>query len=359
MLALLLGLTAVAGAQVARWDCAVPGAIGSWLGESGGERLAWVVLAAPARTGVPALDRVARAAVLRAYVCAPDLTDVQVSVYPTGTREYLQTLFAADPLMTLSVPRARLRAWLALPLGGWGGYDRVWYARTAVPIPEVPSLPNARGADWPPLAELAAITLGGARAGVLVRGAPWSNRAALTFDDGPHPLFTPLLLAALRRAGVRATFFVIGRNARAYPYLVRDALAQGVEIENHSYAHRRPRGLSAPDQWADLMRGQTLLTRLTGRRPRYFRPPGGGVTPTLLAQARSARVTLALWSDDPADYQTHGAAQLMKRLTRHLTRGAVLLLHDNASGALGAVWPLAREARARGLTLVPLSELQR
>ena len=356
-LTLLLALTGLAGAQVARWDCAAPGALGAWLGSDGAVQVGWVALAAEPGAAQATLDRRARASIERAYRCVPELQDAEVSVYPIGTPGRMSALFAAEPLMTLSVPRARRSGWAHLPVGHWAGYDRVWYAGKLPPEP--PPIPQVTHAAWPLWAQLTGLTLGGVRGEVLRRGAPWAGAVALTVDDGPHPIYTPLLLAALRREGLGASFFFIGRGARAYPYLVRDAVRQGVEIENHSYLHLRPEGLSAAEQWAELMRAQQLLTRLSGRAPRYFRPPGGRLTPTLLAQARQAGITLALWTDDPADYATRGPGQLRNRLERHLTRGAVLLLHDNAEGTLGALGPLARELRTRGLRAVPLSELLR
>ncbi|MFC6659506.1 polysaccharide deacetylase family protein [Deinococcus multiflagellatus] len=125
-----------------------------------------------------------------------------------------------------------------------------------------------------------ALVAGGVHGGLLYRGRrDASNVAALTFDDAPHPLYEPLLLDLLRRSGMHATFFVIGRNAQAYPYFVRDMVAQGHEVGNHTYHHVRLPPLSPGAARDELQWANTLLSSLTGRPVRYFRPPGATTRP--------------------------------------------------------------------------------
>lgn len=331
-------------ASVKPFPCPLPEVRSAWLGVNGPDAVAWLVVEARPGTPHPTLAARARAQVEAAIRCRPDLLEVDLTAVPPGVGTQQGQVFSSEAVMTLSAPRGRLRP------------ERVWFADSAPPLPDPGPVP-AGSLDWPLWSRLAAESLGGRRSGVIERGAPWSGRVALTLDDGPHPLYTPLLLAALRREGLPATFFLIGRQARAYPYFVHDMQAQGIEIGNHGYAHLRPGQISPAAQWRDLMTGQQVLAALTGRPPRFFRPPGGGLTPALLAQAQAAQVTLALWSDDPADYALNDPTRLRARLLRHLTRGGIVLLHDNAPLALDALPFLADAARERGLRVVTLGEL--
>src|SRR5579872_4061236 len=119
-------------------------------------------------------------------------------------------------------------------------------------------------------------------ADAVVRGPRDARGVALTFDDGPHPRWTRAVLDALSARGVRgATFFVVARKAEQHPDVVREILERGHSVEIHSYAHDRLfalRGVRRVRE--DLERATASIERLTGRRPRLFRPPIGHTNPT-------------------------------------------------------------------------------
>lgn len=191
----------------------------------------------------------------------------------------------------------------------------------------------------------------------VTRGPTDKKLIALTFDDAPHPLTTPLLLKALAQTGTRATFFLVGENVKRYPDLAARIVAGGHEIGNHSYSHPRLQFLSPAAAKEELDRADAILRRLTGRPPRFFRPPGGGFSTGVLALAAQHHYTLALWSNNPGDYLIPTADGIVTRVLRKLRPGEVVLLHDAGPQTAEALTRIIPEARSRRYQFVTLSEL--
>ena len=186
------------------------------------------------------------------------------------------------------------------------------------------------------------------------RGDPGTRAVAFTFDDGPHPVSTRRVLAALRDAGATATFFVIGRKAEAHPDLVREIVAAGHTLGVHGYEHDWLYALKPPrDVEGDIRRAQDVVERACGVRPRWFRPPIGQVSPPTAEGARRAGVEIVGWSVRAFDGVSGMApAGVARRVARGLRAGAIILLHDAAeaddfhpasAGALPALLAAARE----------------
>ena len=172
---------------------------------------------------------------------------------------------------------------------------------------------------------------------VICRGAPGSRGIALTFDDGPFPASTPILLELLARYRLPATFFVVGERAAAHPDLIAAILAQGHAIGNHSWRHDnllmlRTCGALA----ADLRQTQTILARM-GIRPLLFRPPIGIIGPRLPPVLASLDLRAMTFSCRVFDRGNRQVRNLAARVLRQLQPGDILLLHDN---------PPANEERA-------------
>ncbi len=115
---------------------------------------------------------------------------------------------------------------------------------------------------------------GGLRLGVRKRG-PARAMVALTFDDGPDPVHTPRILDALAASGVRAAFFMVGRQVEAVPAVARAVASAGHDLGNHTYSHRHLWLLSPAASVAEVDRGAWAVAEATGLAPRYFRPPWG------------------------------------------------------------------------------------
>jgi peptidoglycan/xylan/chitin deacetylase (PgdA/CDA1 family) len=156
-----------------------------------------------------------------------------------------------------------------------------------------------------------------------------AHGVALTFDDGPHPVGTPAVLALLARAGARATFFVIGEQVRRRPELAAEIVAAGHVIAVHGDRHRNQLRLSDAAVRDDLARGTAAIEDATGVQPRWHRPPFGVYSPAGLRAAREAKLEPLLWSRWGKDWRKFTTpARIASRATRDLHAGDVILLHD-------------------------------
>ena len=181
---------------------------------------------------------------------------------------------------------------------------------------------------------------------------------ALTFDDGPHPLHTPRLLASLAAHRVRATFFVIGENAQAHPGILKRAVAEGHEIGNHSWSH--PNFTVTPDETVhtELRRTACLIQSTTGIAPRLVRPPFGESTRSQRQWVRETlQNELVRWSVDPRDWMQPGGAAIRQRVVEGACSGSIILLHDVQPQTVEAVPAIIGELLARGFQFVTASEL--
>ncbi len=164
------------------------------------------------------------------------------------------------------------------------------------------------------------------------RGADDARGVALTFDDGPCPVHTPQVLDLLDRAGVKATFFVIGHKAEAHPNIVRDIVARGHVLGSHSYAHSRAFSLlSKAAVQADIERSLVTLEKITGSRPALFRPPIGHTNPRIAKVVDELDLTVVGWSVRALDGVASATAdRVARRVVPQLEDGAIVLLHDAA-----------------------------
>lgn len=152
---------------------------------------------------------------------------------------------------------------------------------------------------------------------------------SLTFDDGPNPRATPLILDVLARERVRATFFVLGRHADRWPELVRRAVDEGHQIGNHGYWHRKLHRHGPAYVRDDLTRGTEAVCRASGLPGlRYFRAPHGFRNPWVTPIARSLGQRTVGWSLGVWDSARPGAGEIARRAIDGLRAGSILLLHD-------------------------------
>jgi peptidoglycan/xylan/chitin deacetylase (PgdA/CDA1 family) len=195
------------------------------------------------------------------------------------------------------------------------------------------------------------------------RGRP--DHVALTFDDGPDPLSTPLFLRLLDERRVHATFFLLGNQAVRAPGLVREIAAAGHEIAVHGWLHR-PLVLRGPRATRDdLARARDTIGDLTGRTPRLFRPPYGVMSTAAHLAARRLDLTPVLWTAWGEDWRARATPESVHRtVTADLRGGGTVLLHDSdctsAPGSwratLGAVPRILDTCALRGLSVGPLRD---
>ena len=191
----------------------------------------------------------------------------------------------------------------------------------------------------------------------LVRGDPYSKEIALTFDDGPHPDFTPKLLEVLRKQHVPATFFVVGKMVDKHPELVQQEVADGHEVANHTYNHYRLIGLDRRTVEDELTQGSEAIRRAIGQPSRLFRPPGGEYDRAVTDVARRLHLIMVLWTDDPGDYLLTSPDLVTTRLDSELSDGGIILLHDGIPATLEALPKIIEKWKRRGYKFVTCSQM--
>jgi len=196
---------------------------------------------------------------------------------------------------------------------------------------------------------------------------PAGNRVALTFDDGPDPKWTPRIEAVLRRERVPAAFFVVGSQAAQQPDVIRMLQRDGQEIGNHTATHA---DLTATEGWqrrAQVGLTDAVVVGLTGRYPRFLRPPysatSDAITPQqekALARLAGRRYILALADYDSKDWQRRGVERTVDNATPPGRRGGIIMFHDGGGDraqTVRAVEELIPRLRARGFRFVSLGAL--
>lgn len=161
------------------------------------------------------------------------------------------------------------------------------------------------------------------------RTLPGAAGVALTFDDGPHPEGTPAVLELLDRAGVRATFFLVGEQVERRPELAAEIAARGHLIGLHCYRHRAQPTMSAAAIENDLDEGATAIEQAANVRPAWHRPPYGLYSPAGLTAVRERSLKALLWSRWGKDWRRFTTPnRIAARVTNSLQPGDVILLHD-------------------------------
>jgi peptidoglycan-N-acetylglucosamine deacetylase len=174
------------------------------------------------------------------------------------------------------------------------------------------------------------------------------GEVALTFDDGPDPQVTPRVLDLLDAAGARASFFCIGKAARAHPALVREIVRRGHSVENHTETHPlafATHGMARMRR--EIATAQESLAQLAGRAPRFFRAPAGIRSPLLTPAMAGLPLVYLSWTRRALDGTRGDAERGLARLTHGLAAGDILLMHDGRCARSGEGRPVVLEMLPR------------
>ncbi len=196
--------------------------------------------------------------------------------------------------------------------------------------------------------------------GVFYNNPTKAKQVALTFDDGPHPRYTPKILSLLKEYNITATFFIIGINAENYPEALKQIASSGCEIANHTFTHNNIRNMGEGEIEKEILRCEQTVYNITGIKTVLFRPPEGAC----VLQAKNAVHTLdynmILWSLDTMDWAHTPSNIIANEIISNIKDGDIILMHDYVSSpnttidALKIIVPCLLKA---GYDFVTVSEL--
>lgn len=185
-------------------------------------------------------------------------------------------------------------------------------------------------------------------------------RVALTFDDGPHPRYTDMILDVLAEYDVTATFFVIGKNVEYYPQPFLRAIAEGHEIGNHTYSHPHMKGLSEDAIAKEIARCQEVVERVGSVSPTLFRPPEGYSSETEIELLKSIGITPIFWDIDTRDWEGNAVSRITRLVSTSVNADAIILFHDYVScknTTVDALREIIPTLKKRGAVFCTVSEM--
>ncbi len=192
-------------------------------------------------------------------------------------------------------------------------------------------------------------------------GNPLRRQVTLTFDDGPDTRSTPALLEVLREAGVKATFFCIGKRVTANPELAAQIAASGHLLENHTYTHSNTTNIFSVSRLrSELAQTQTAIQQAAGTAPLMFRPPMGLSNPRIFRVTQSLGLKVVGWTAGGLDTKITEPKRIVARIEKRLKPGAIILLHDGdipAERLVATVKMLLDRLRALGYEVVRLDQM--
>jgi peptidoglycan/xylan/chitin deacetylase (PgdA/CDA1 family) len=173
-------------------------------------------------------------------------------------------------------------------------------------------------------------------------------------DDGPNADYTELLLEGLEERGVRATFFLLGREVEKYPDIVKEISDSGHLIGTHSYDHVNLKNLSDAAAVEQVDKTNQAIHEITGEYPEYIRPPFGCWKCNLDYETKMIEV---LWDVDPLDWKTSNSDVIAKRVVSKVEENDIILLHDASESSVKAAFKIIDALEEEGYVFVTVDEI--
>lgn len=214
------------------------------------------------------------------------------------------------------------------------------------------------GYKEPPQASSAAVDMSGK---ILWHGNRKLPEVALTLDDGPNSKNTPIVLDILKKYNVKATFFVVGKFAEKNGGIVSREAAEGHVVGNHTYSHVMGTLTDIKKIREELRKTDSLITKYTGKKVKYFRPPFGFENWRFLTEAELMDYIVVLWTLDVGDWdRTKKESYMVSKILKTAKNGAIILLHDGGSSreaVIDALPKVIKGLRKKGYTFVTIDEM--
>lgn len=176
------------------------------------------------------------------------------------------------------------------------------------------------------------------------------SRVYLTFDDGPHPVWTRRSMDTLDEIGVKATYFLVGREAERHADVVQEVVRRGHGVGNHTYSHRAVVGLNRKDLDAEVVENGKRLSDLSGQEVKMFRPPWGRLDMRSAVYIVIKGQQIVMWSVDSTDYKCEGSRNIVERLDEvGVTAGDITLFHDDNEHTIASLPEIVEKIHRKGL----------
>ena len=188
------------------------------------------------------------------------------------------------------------------------------------------------------------------------------KKIALTFDDGPHPRYTPQILNILEKYNIKATFFVVGINAHYYPETFKLVVNSGHEIANHTYTHPKVGKIEKGRLQKEIEDCEDILYELGEYKTKLFRPPEGMIDGDVLNIISDLDYDVILWDIDTRDWAHTPANKIAEKVIQNISSGDIILMHDyigSNSPTCEALELFIPELLKKGYKFVTVSELIR
>lgn len=185
-------------------------------------------------------------------------------------------------------------------------------------------------------------------------------KIALSFDDGPHPVYTPEVLSVLKKYNIKATFFVIGENANYYPDLVRQINEEGHELGNHTFTHTLSKNINDKVLTYEIIKSHETIKDICGYDVKLFRPPGGIINDKVKETAGELGYKIVLWNIDTRDWAHSSVGSITKNVLSNTKSGSIVLFHDyiyKNSPTVEALEKIIPKLKEQGYTFVTVGEL--
>lgn len=179
------------------------------------------------------------------------------------------------------------------------------------------------------------------------------KQVALTFDDGPHSIYTSRLLDGLRERGVHATFFLLGENIDGKEAIIRQMKEDGHLIGNHGYTHVQMSKEALERARSQIEETNRKIEGITGQRPEYLRPPYGSWNDELES---ATDMTVVLWSLDPVDWKIQDTGKVVRKILKTVEPGDIIILHDVFPTSVQAALEVIDTLKKQGYTFVTVDE---
>jgi peptidoglycan/xylan/chitin deacetylase (PgdA/CDA1 family) len=184
------------------------------------------------------------------------------------------------------------------------------------------------------------------------------KHVALTFDDGPNPIYTEKVLKLLAEYDAKATFFCIGKHIKKHPDMLKSISNGGHVIGNHSYSHSTTIDFNNKGAWIEeITKTDAAIERVIGYKPKLFRPPYGVTTPHLSSALSITSHKNIGWNIRTYDTAIKNEKVILKRITTRLKPGSIILLHDKHAHIIPVLEQLLNYLKINGFTMVTINEL--